>query len=500
MTQSRIRRLAITIAAAAFVLPIPRSAATSSCLGKAATIEGTPGDDQLTGTRRNDVIVGRGGNDSINGLGGRDLICGDAGDDALLGGAGRDVVSGDAGGDQVAGGSGDDRIAGGKGLDFVNYFVAPGPVQVDLAAGASTGDGNDTLEGIENIIGSLFGDDLTGDPRGNLIQPLDGNDRVVAGDGIDLIYDGIGPGSVGSDGDDTLDGGASYDGVLYTSSTVAVSVDLEAGTASGDGTDGLTGFEGVFGSPFDDVLEGNSGANLFLGLDGNDAIDGREGGDAAAFWFAGGPVKADLATGEGTASGEGTDGFTNVEGLLGSVAFGDELRGDSNDNLLDGDGANDDLAGLGGDDWLVGGSGNDVMDGGEGDYDLIDFSNTAFLEIIAAVDVDLAAGAATGQGNDTFSAVEAVMGSALGDVIVGDEATNQLFGLAGDDDIRAAGGDDFLDGGTGPDTTDGGPGTDQCVGASLRVFCEGAGAAPEHPVLPEALVIEGLRRNFRRNF
>lgn len=501
MKRSRIAPgvLAMTIVVIALP-PSTSGAAAATCMGRSATIEGTPGDDQLAGTSNADVIAGGGGDDVISGSDGNDIVCGGGGNDAVFGEAGSDEVAGDGGRDQVSGGAGNDRLSGGKGLDFANYYVSPTPVVVNLATARASGEGDDSLEGIENIFGSLFDDDLVGDNGYNAIQALDGDDRVAAGGGIDLIYDGVAPGSQGTDGDDRLDGGPGLDGVLYSSSPASVSVDLAAGSSTGNGADVLAGVEGVFGSSFDDVLEGDSQRNLFLGLGGDDTIDGREGGDAVAYWLASGAVTADLAARQGSAPGEGTDAFSNVEGLLGSVGFGDDLRGDDGNNLIDGDGGNDDLSGLEGNDWLVGGPGNDTIDGGEGTYDLVDYSNTAFLEVVAAVTVDLSAGTARGQGNDTIAGTEATKGSSLNDVIRGNGLVNLLFGEGGNDDILGSGGNDFIDGGPGPDAANGQAGTDNCVNASQRTSCEREGRAEEHPVLNEASEIEGWRRNFRRNF
>lgn len=490
--------IVVPLIAAAF--PLSAAEAAPTCLGRRATIEGTAGDDQLTGTDKADVIVGSRGDDVIQGFAGNDLICGGDGVDAIFGDGGRDRVSGDDGDDQVAGGDGNDEISGGKGADYVNYFVAPGPVRVDLAQGSASGDGIDEIDSIENIFGSVFGDELIGDAAPNSIAPLDGDDQVAAGGGIDLIFDGVGPGSEGTDGNDSFSGGASYDGVLYSSSPNAVQVDLADGRATGNGTDDLMELEGVFGSDFSDTLSGDEGRNLLLGRGGNDVLDGRGGGDAVAYWFAEGQVTADLSSSSGSARAEGTDQFANVEGLLGSVFFGDSLTGDDADNLIDGDGANDTLNGAGGNDWLVGGTGDDVIDGGPGDYDLVDHSNTAFLEVVAAVRVDLAAGTSTGQGTDTITSVEAAMGSSLEDRLEGDAATNYLFGNAGDDKIAGLAGGDFLDGGAGPDEATGGPGADNCVAADRKTSCEGRQSAPTHPVLKEAAVIERLRRSFRRSF
>ena len=64
----------------------PVSAAdTVTCLGKTATIVGTPGPDVLLGTNGRYVIAGLGGNDIIAGRGGNDLICGGRGKDRIVG-------------------------------------------------------------------------------------------------------------------------------------------------------------------------------------------------------------------------------------------------------------------------------------------------------------------------------------------------------------------------------------------------------------------------------
>jgi Ca2+-binding RTX toxin-like protein len=489
--------VAITILT--FLTTVPTaSAAKATCLGQRATVVGTSGDDELTGTSGADVIAGRGGADVISGGGGNDLICGGADNDAVFGEGGRDEVSGGDGDDQLSGGTGNDELVGGNDDDYVNYFVSQAPVTVNLATGKATGEGRDTLKTIESIFGSSFDDDLVGDDANNNIQPLGGNDQIAAGAGIDLIFDGVGPGFEGTDGDDVIDGGAYLDGVWYSTSPNPVDVNLETRVAQGNGTDTIEGIEGVIGSQFDDVLTGDTGRNLFLGQGGNDHIDGGTGpeGDAAAYWFAEGPVNGNLQTNSAGGLGEDTDELANIEGLLGSILFGDTLTGDAQSNYLDGDGGNDDLFGLEGNDWLVGAGGSDSLDGGAGEYDVADYSNTAFLEDVAAVQVDLAAGTATGQGSDNLTNIEGAFGSSLGDVLVGDTSTNFLFGLGGNDRLSAGAGDDFLDGGAGTDDVDGGEGSDNCTAETRATSCEGAQAATPHPVLKDARAQENFRRNF----
>jgi len=117
-------RLAI-IAAFSLALPFaqlagisPAAAGTTpQCHGRAATIVGTAGHDEINGTSGNDVIVARGGADDVEGRGGRDLICGGAGNDDLEGDGGNDFLSGGTGVDELDGGPGDDVCVGGEELE-----------------------------------------------------------------------------------------------------------------------------------------------------------------------------------------------------------------------------------------------------------------------------------------------------------------------------------------------------------------------------------------------
>jgi Ca2+-binding RTX toxin-like protein len=102
---------------------------------------------------------------------------------------------------------GNDTIDGGGGVDFASFFLSPGPVTVDLAAGTATGEGTDTLTGIENVNGSGdFGDTLTGDTQSNVLLGSGGDDSVSGGDGDDELD--------GGDGTDALDGGVGTDTCL----------------------------------------------------------------------------------------------------------------------------------------------------------------------------------------------------------------------------------------------------------------------------------------------
>jgi Ca2+-binding RTX toxin-like protein len=286
-----MRKLLLFVVLATFaVVAMPQiaSAVTPRCLGTRATIVGTARADLIRGTARADVIAGLGGGDVINGLGGGDSICGGNGSDKLIGGDRGDALAGEAGNDALSGGGGSDFFFGGPGNDAFNggagiddtatYFLAPSGVQADLAAGTATGEGTDTLTGIEDLEGSRFDDTLTGDPNWNFFFPGDGNDIVVGG-------------------------GDTRDLVNFFFSPNPVVVDLTAGTATGEGTDTLTGIGQVFGSRHDDMITGDVNANSLYGGPGTDTISGAAGDDK-------------LDGGDGTDTldgGDGTDTCTSGE-------------------------------------------------------------------------------------------------------------------------------------------------------------------------------------------
>ena len=91
---------------------------------------------------------------------------------------------------------------------------------------------------------------------------------------------------MGGLGNDQIDGGAgSYDIADFSTTAflevvAPVTVDLGAGTATGHGSDSLTGMEAILGSDLDDTLTGDAGPNIIFGLGGNDVLTGADGDDA----------------------------------------------------------------------------------------------------------------------------------------------------------------------------------------------------------------------------
>jgi Ca2+-binding RTX toxin-like protein len=382
-----------------------------------ATCDGGPGFDTIDYSAEAQVVVdlpaGRAHKafpasdwDAVVGI---EAALGTPGDDTLLGDAGANLLFGGAGDDTVQGGGGDDTLDGGPGLDTVSYAGAPRRVVVDLGAGTASGEGNDTLAGFENAIGSRFGDEITGDGGSNNLRGGPGRDTLFGLEGNDVL--------LGEGGNDTLWGGGGND-------------ELSGGTGS-------------------DYLVGGVGDDRYMS-------------GVASFENASGPIEADLAI--GTARGEGRDRLIRVTGLVGGP-FADRLVGAEGDDLLMGLGGDDELLGAGGDDLLLGGPGNDHLDGGPG-WDAVSYEFAA-----SAVVVDLA-GTATGEGADTLAGVEDAVGGPYADTLRGTAGSNYLFGLAGNDRLYGLDGDDYLNGGPGTDSLDGGPGTDYCIAGESHAACE----------------------------
>jgi Ca2+-binding RTX toxin-like protein len=218
--------------------------------------------------------------------------------------------------------------------------------------------GNDFICGFggnDKIIGGFGSDTLSGDA---------GNDSLSGGSGIDFL--------LGRGGDDTLNGGAGFDLASFFTAPGPVTADLTMGTATGEGNDTLVSISDLQGSKFDDTLTGDSGENFISPGQGNDAIDGGDGfTDRVAYLFASVSVSVDLTP--GTATGEGTDTLTNIEGAEGSK-LDDTITGNTGANVLVGNGGTDTITGSDGDDTLRGGDGDDHLDGGVG-TDTLDGGN-----------------------------------------------------------------------------------------------------------------------------
>lgn len=133
------------------------------------------------------------------------------------------------------------------------------------------------------------------------------------------------------------------------------------------------------------------------------------------------------------------------------------LSGNGGADTLSGGAGNDTLDGGSGDDTEAGGDGNDTFnagtDGGKDSFDGGNGQDTAnYGKAQAAVTVDLAAGTAAGTaagdvakvGSDTLVSIEAVIGGAFNDTLLGSGGNEVFVGGAGNDVIDGRGGIDTV--------------------------------------------------------
>ncbi|MGL4324947.1 MAG: beta strand repeat-containing protein, partial [Beijerinckiaceae bacterium] len=410
---------------------------------------------------------------SIQGINGTALA------DDVTGGAGYNVFRSFGGADYFDGGAGDDdRMTFLR--DELLFGVGGAGVTVNMTAGTALQvDGSTaTFVNVEDIAGSEGNDAITGDAKDNRLFGDFGADALTGGSGSDTLN--------GGQGADTLDGGADFDFVSYFEDPTylsylalaragvvnvlpagtGVTVNLATGTATDDfgNTDALTNIEGIVGSFFSDTLTGDGNANTFLGLSGNDIINGGGGLDTISFEDFGNligsgapdliginasrPVAVAVNLGAGTASdGEGgNDTLTSIENVIGSKGA-DSIIGSSDANVL---------SGGDGDDIIEGGLGADTMDGGLG-IDTLSYSSGDGIGFYALAPSANFGGAA----GDTYTGFERLIGSAFGDQIYMDNADNIVLGFGGAlDTVFLYGGNDTYTGGSGYDYVLAGVGND----------------------------------------
>jgi Ca2+-binding RTX toxin-like protein len=240
----------------------------------------------------------------------------------------------------------------------VDYSRSNAGVTVSLLAGNVGSGGHaqgDRLAQIEHVIGSDFGDYITGADDaliGNTLLGRDGNDTLR-----------------GMQGADSMVGGTGQDYLSYLGSNAGVFVRLATREANGGHATGdwYTGIEHVLGSGQADTLGGDSGNNtLFgdvgpdtlLGDTGADSLIGGVGSDTLDYQLSNEAVTINLGDNDVEHGGHAEGDFVTLAEHIGGSQFDDTLTGNNELNFF--------LAATG-NDTLFGASGNDSINGGQGD-------------------------------------------------------------------------------------------------------------------------------------
>lgn len=370
--------------------------------------------------------------EATTGTPGDDVILGSFAQDRIDGGAGNDTICGLGNADTLVGGPGDDRLFGG-----LDDFYVPD-------------DGY----------------------AGDILVPGPGNDHVDLGDD---------PASATVD---DVDRPARYDRVVYEDAPGPVTVDLSAGTASGEGTDTIAvpAFSGgIVGSAYDDVL---------TGTDGPDRIDGGAGDDRIL--ALGGNDELEPGRGDDVVRGGDGDDF-----IMSPDKGRDRLYGDGGDDGVEGHGRGTAIGGGDGDDFLFARLGATVHGGRGNDEIEADLSRRARIEVDAGggrrdvvrlrapksefprgsryvVDVPRKRVTVGGAMRARYEGVEDLRFSGRpGHLTYLGRGGRDRLSVTGGMQVRAYGrrGADILVGGARNDLLDGGPGRDQLVGGAGRDRC-----------------------------
>ncbi len=467
-------------------------------------VNGEGGNDTLYGGRGNDRLNGGPGHDRLYGGIGDDQLRGGDDNDLLSGGFGADsVLDGEAGNDLVRGDATIDQIQNsGGGIDTLSYatgvtpgfFNRPNPphsfpdfsvyddfptttagrgVYVNLGAGkgdngrAPDGGGYDEdvqSSEFEVVIGTAFADYIVGTSAAQTIYGGGGPDVLLGGGGADQLFGG-------DEGDYCEAPGGTATGCEHSGGDQQVDPRSPSTVAVGSMTP--PGIEPaalyLTGSSGDDTVTASysgppAGPSVVSFTVGGATVPG------GSFTLAG-PPDAVLLAGLGGDDSLTTTGFPETTSIvvLGNAGEDALTSGATEDALVDGEG--DDTVDAGpGDDAVPNNGGGDVLHAGTGEDlfisdavcngDLLDGGpdrdNANWAQFSQAVTIDLRAAAAglVGPGGEAqcpspelltdLQALEDIEGSSLADVMVGDEANNQLLGRPGADTYFALGGDDSI--------------------------------------------------------
>ena len=423
---------------------------------------GSAYDDSLTGNASNNLLVGGSGRDSLFGLFGNDRLVGGADDDQLAGGSGDDVYQFE----EVAASNPEqdtvDESDGGVGdhLDFSTLSNTQ-YVKLDLSKTNSIDFGQQfQIGGSPTLMRTLKlpSSQLGQRPKFEIVSTGAGKDTIVANGANNILSGGAGDDTYqlpnGLTGDVTLvedvttfSGGSittgGLDTVDFSAFTSGVNFDLSAPVTSVGGlmirlqdlqhTAAPVHFENLIGGSGDDLLIGNSFANVINGGAGSNQLFGGSGDDTYVFANSLSLINTYLFETSGTVGGglvsSGGSDMLDFSAITTNIDF--DLRAVM--NIL---------------------TNNNIFLLGDGSPTI----NAPYLfeNIRGALN---AANILTGNQNDNL-----LVGGNVADKIYGQGGSDILIGLIGDDRLHGNDGRDLLFGGLGQDDLAGGSGDDILVG------------------------------------
>lgn len=280
---------------------------------------------------------------------------------------------------------------------------------------------NDPFQALRGLM--LGNDELRGTSENDNLGGYSPGDDIVRGFGSDDYIEA-------DQGNDNLDGGDGFDTLSYIqtffdkSAKKGLKLTVSKGTVKDPwgNTDTFANFESYWATAYKDKLIGSAKNEDFLGLKGNDVIDGKGGFDVADYswdarWGKGKKgIKADFV------KGEVRDGYGDVD----KIKNIESVRGTAKSDTFIGDKKNNNLQGL---------DGKDKYDGGKG-FDELNFSANDWHDGKNGVSVNAAQGKVLddGYGNaEKFKNIEGFTGTKFGDTFVGSKKAEEFWGEDGND-------------------------------------------------------------------
>jgi Ca2+-binding RTX toxin-like protein len=434
------------------------------------------------------------------------------------------VVAGGPGADSITVGNAQDTVLGDNALSFTNHDVTAKPAEgpdvplsgainpaavalpANLAAEDTTGDGDLTSDGGDQVSAGLGGSTVYGNGGADVIGTA--NDSPLAdlpaNSGTASLYRALSTLIVGGSGGDRIKSGSAND-TVYTGAKVDIDSDgFGSGDAAADENtvDTGTGNDTVYGSNAKDFVTTHSTpaqtATAFGG-DSDDVLIGGAGTDK----LYGGPANDYLVAEPATVSSD-----FPVADVLGSARSVTPLPlstpssaktlvgGGGKDRIYGGDGpasifgdhevdgcvrqsdpvskqppehptVTGPASALDDDDLILGGDGVDTVQAGGGD-------DHAYL--FGANDV-----ACGNAGTDE------VFGGGQNDLVYGGSGPDKLYGEADDDEVYANTGDDAGYGGTGTDRIEGNDGADTLFGGTGTDLAVGGTSKAGEPDIGDRL-------------
>ncbi len=399
---------------------------------------GGSADDTITGDANDNSLTGNAGADTIKGGDGADRLYGSAGADVLYGEVGNDTLDGGDDNDTLMGGAGNDTIIGGNGSDWLDYSLD------GILQGASTNlgeivnsqyisalRGSDLIQSVENIKGTAYNDNFTGDGNSNTIDGGDGDDAISGMGGTDYLYGG--------------NNGAAGDTVsYYYQNKVSVVLDASGNanvTVGGVLEDYIYGFENISGSDSTsssqnaDTISGNDSRNTLSGNRGADTLYGAGGDD----YIDGGADNDTIRGGDGADTIYGGDGNDLIRGGGTSISNADNADGDA-DTIYGGTG-NDTIYAMLDGDTLYGGDAST-----DGYIDILRYDELSGKNIYVNLSTNQAYEIGNAALKDTISGFEWLFAGSGNDWLIGNTSNNTIVGGGGNDTIErgTAGGTDVL--------------------------------------------------------